>query len=76
MKTIELKIAKKIESCGEVALVKIGGKTQAKIYQPSKSSQGEFTIVMSGCAFYRPSMEESIAYVKNTIEERLSAFSF
>lgn len=77
-KSIVLKVKTSQKSYGLETVVKQGKKIEAKISHPTNNPRyqysDEFKISKSGIAFYRPTLESALEFVRNGLEEYYTAF--
>ena len=59
---------------GPQIVVMNGKKHEAKINHPNKYNPKEFVIETSGLAFYRPTKEAALEFVRKSFEDRMNAF--
>lgn len=59
---------------GPQTVVMDGKKHEAKINHPNKYHPTEFTILTGGLAFYRPTKETALEFVRKSFEDRMNAF--
>ena len=62
----------KFKTKGPETLVKRGKSIEAKIYAPYRNRK-EYQIEMNGCAFYRPTLEDALEYVRKSREDSFNA---
>jgi len=72
-KIIKLHLLEVSNTLYKSVIVKRGKIIEAKIYYPN-ASRVEFQVEQYGCAFYYPSLESSIEFVRKGIEGRMNAF--
>ncbi len=65
--------AKKEVKTGAI-VVKHGRTIEARIYAPNHFRKDEFLIEESGLAFYRPTLESALEFVRESFESRANAF--